>query len=192
MKAYVRIPAPDAETADRLEARVRMLAEQAGLSYERLFTVHHTDGALPADAMPAASGSARTDEAYLTFDECVLAYFDRKATREHFNRLAGVKLTKKHRPLIERCLAECQGDPDASSWKSAIPNERAAQLFVLLIKDRVWLQLLDFMDAVETNEMGEPARLEPFRVAFEASLKQDGFWHPIVARVVRPPAAPGR
>jgi hypothetical protein len=50
-----------------------------------------------------------------------------------FNRLAGTKLTKKRRPLIERYLAECRGVPSGAAWASDKPQERAAQLFVMLV-----------------------------------------------------------
>ena len=79
MEAYIQIPGPDAATADKLEARVRQLAEQVGVSYERLFTVQHAAD-VPADA--------------LTFDACVLAYFDTKAMGTRFNRLTGTNLTE--------------------------------------------------------------------------------------------------
>ena len=55
---------------------------------------------------------------------------------------------------------------------------------MMLINEMVWTPLLNFVDAIETTEMGEPEHLDHFRNAFKAALKRDGFWHPIIAETV--------
>ena len=191
MDAYLEITAPDKETADKLEAHVHILAQQAGMSYERLLTLQHVGGPNPLTAAADPSGAPDDHEPHLDFDECVLAYFDSKKILTRFSRDAGFRLTRKHRPLIGRLLAgyqEYEGQLIPDEWISDKPEERAAQLFILHINDMVWRPLIQVMEMLETTEMGDPAHRDHFCDAFEAALRRDGLWHRKIVDLIRPSA----